>query len=654
MARRIYLKMKSLKQAREIFLGHWNLANMLSAEKVPTLEAPGRVTAAPVFARFSAPTFHSAAMDGIAVRAERTFGATQERPMQLELETEAQWVNTGQPMPPDTDAVIMVENIHQIDDKQVEIQAAAFPWQHVRKVGEDIVATELLLPQNHRITAYDIGALLAAGILELEVKRRPQVLVIPTGGELVEAEALKHAETVPPGEIVEFNSWVLAHLVRQWGGLCDRHPIIPDDPKALRQVLLEALAGGYDAVIINAGSSAGSEDYTADLIAELGKVLVHGVAIMPGKPTVLGEIQGKPVVGNPGYPVSAVISMEQFIRPLLYRIQGLEEPEPEQVNAYPSQKIPSKLGVEEFLRVNLGRVGDRLVATLLPRGAGSITSLTQANGYLRIPETVEGITDAESHPVTLLTNRQGIERTLVVVGSHDMTLDLIANLLKKLDPKINLASSNVGSLGGLLALRKGTAHLAGSHLLDTETGEYNISYIQRYLDGVEVYLVNLVHREQGLIVAAGNPKSITSLADLSQAGVRFVNRQAGSGTRILLDWRLKQVGLDPASIHGYQRDEYTHMAVAVAVLSGSADVGMGIYAAAQALNLDFIPITTERYDLVIPAIHYDNPLVQSLLEVIATREFKDQVMALGGYEVRDTGRIIGSWVGEGEARNTEM
>jgi putative molybdopterin biosynthesis protein len=646
--------MKSLEEARKIFLGHWNLAGMLPREKVSTVEVAGRVTAAPVFARFSTPTFHSAAMDGIAVMAERTFGATQESPMQLELGIEALWINTGQPMPGDTDAVIMVENIHLIDEDKVEIRAAAFPWQHVRRVGEDIVATELLLPQNHQITSYDIGALLAAGVLELQVKRKPQVLIVPTGDELVEAETLQHAETVGSGETVEFNSWVLANLVFSWGGLCERHPIIPDDPERLRRVLLEAVAGKYDLVIINAGSSAGSEDHTANLIAELGKILVHGVAIMPGKPTVLGEIQGKPVVGNPGYPVSAVISMEQFVRPFLYRMQGLEEPESEQMEAYPSQKLPSKLGVEEFLRVNLGMVGDRLVATPLPRGAGSITSLTQATGFLRIPDTVEGVTDSEPHPVTLLTSRQGIEHTLVVAGSHDMTLDLIANLLKKHDPKVNLVSSNVGSLGGLLALRKGNAHLAGSHLLDTDTGEYNISYIIRYLPDVEVYLVNLVHREQGLIVAPGNPKSIKGLEDLSQDGVSFVNRQAGSGTRILLDWRLTQLGLDPARITGYQREEYTHMAVAVDVLAGTADVGVGIRAAAQALALDFIPVATERYDLLIPAVHYDNPLVQSFLQVIATQEFRDQVLAMGGYDVRDTGRIIASRNGKAEGKEEQL
>ncbi|MBW1982689.1 MAG: molybdopterin biosynthesis protein, partial [Deltaproteobacteria bacterium] len=363
-------------------------------------------------------------------------------------------------------------------------------------------------------------------------------------------------------------------------------------------------------------------------------------AIMPGKPTVLGEVNSVPVVGNPGYPVSAVISLEQFVRPLLYRMQGLVEPEADKVEAHPCQKIPSKLGVEEFVRVQVGRVGKKLVATPLARGAGSITSLTRAAGFLRIADTVEGVSEDESQPVVLLTPRETIDRTLVVVGSHDMTLDLITNLLRKYHPDVTLASSNVGSLGGLLALRKGNAHLAGCHLLDTETGEYNVSYIQRYLPGMDVRLVNLVHREQGLIVARGNPKQIRGLADLGRADVRFVNRQPGSGTRILLDWQLQKLGVDPEQVEGYQREEYTHMAVAVAVLSGSSDVGMGILAAARALELDFIPVVTERYDLVIPAVHLETDLVQILLNIIATREFKDEVTALGGYDVKETGRFI--------------
>jgi molybdenum cofactor synthesis domain-containing protein len=640
MSRRIYLKMKTLQEAREIFLGRWDLERILAPEMISTVAAVGRVTAAPVFARFSVPGFHAAAMDGIAVRAEETFGTTAEKPRRLLVGRDAHWVNTGQSLPPGTDAVIMVEHVHQPDEGSLEIQAAAYPWQHVRKVGEDVVATEILLPQNHLITPYDIGALLGGGVRELKVKRRPRTLVIPTGDELVEVDSLREAAAPPAGKVVEFNSWVLVNLIRQWGAVCDRHPVVPDSPESLRRVLLEATAGDYQVVVVNAGSSAGSEDHTANLIAELGEVLVHGVAIMPGKPTVLGEIRGKPVVGNPGYPVSAVISLEQFVRPLLLRMQGLPEPEPERVEAYPSQKIPSKLGVEEFVRVNVGRVGDRMIATPLPRGAGSITSLTKASGFLVIPDTVEGIGEDKPQPVTLLTSRQRVKQTLIVAGSHDITLDVIANLLKNYHPNMTMASSNVGSLGGLLALRKGNAHLAGSHLLDTDTGQYNTSYIRRYLPGLEVRLVNLVYRDQGLVIARGNPKGIKGLGDLTRPDLSLVNRQAGSGTRVLLDWQLKQLGIDSRAIKGYEREEYTHMAIAVDVLSGTADAGMAIYAAAQALGLDFLPVATERYDLVIPAVHFDGPLVQTLLEIITSKEFKNQVMALGGYDVRDTGTLI--------------
>jgi putative molybdopterin biosynthesis protein len=640
MSRRIYLKMKTLQEAREIFLGRWDLERILAPEMISTVAAVGRVTAAPVFARFSVPGFHAAAMDGIAVRAEETFGTTAEKPRRLLVGRDAHWVNTGQSLPPGTDAVIMVEHVHQPDEGSLEIQAAAYPWQHVRKVGEDVVATEILLPQNHLITPYDIGALLGGGVRELKVKRRPRTLVIPTGDELVEVDSLREAAAPPAGKVVEFNSWVLVNLIRQWGAVCDRHPVVPDSPESLRRVLLEATAGDYQVVVVNAGSSAGSEDHTANLVAELGEVLVHGVAIMPGKPTVLGEIRGKPVVGNPGYPVSAVISLEQFVRPLLLRMQGLPEPEPERVEAYPSQKIPSKLGVEEFVRVNVGRVGDRVIATPLPRGAGSITSLTKASGFMVIPDTVEGIGEDKPQPVTLLTSRQRVEQTLIVAGSHDITLDVVANLLKNYHPNMTMASGNVGSLGGLLALRKGNAHLAGSHLLDTDTGQYNTSYIRRYLPGLEVRLVNLVYRDQGLVIARGNPKGIKGLGDLTRPDLSLVNRQAGSGTRVLLDWQLKQLGIDSRAIKGYEREEYTHMAIAVDVLSGTADAGMAIYAAAQALGLDFLPVATERYDLVIPAVHFDGPLVQTLLEIITSKEFKNQVMALGGYDVRDTGTLI--------------
>jgi putative molybdopterin biosynthesis protein len=388
------------------------------------------------------------------------------------------------------------------------------------------------------------------------------------------------------------------------------------------------------------GSSAGSEDYAKGVILGLGTVLVHGVTIMPGKPVVIGNVRGKPVFGMPGYPVSAIIAFEQFVRPILKRMLGQPDPPVQTIDVEPTRKIASKLGVEEFLRVKLGQVGNRVVATPLPRGAGCITSITEADGIIRIPNHIEGIKDNETALAELLRPISSVKQTIVVVGSHDNTLDVLANRIKVKHSHLSLSSSHVGSMGGLMAVKRGACHLAGSHLLDTEDGSYNVSYIAKYLPEIEVKLVNLVYRDQGLIVGRGNPKGIKGIEDLARKDISFINRQPGSGTRILLDYRLNQIGINSEDIIGYQHEEFTHMAVAVAVLSGTVDAGLGIYAAARALDLDFIPVVTEQYDLIIPLAHFESENIQLLLESINSREFKHHVEALGGYSTEKTGKII--------------
>jgi molybdopterin molybdotransferase/putative molybdopterin biosynthesis protein len=639
MKRKIYFKMKSLAEAQELFFNCLDFGKMLGNEEIPTPDALGRVLAEPAIARFSSPNFHAAAMDGIAVYAEKTFGASIERPRQLKLGREALWINTGHPLPPKTNAVIMVENLNQISADLVEIQAAAFPWQNVRKLGEDMVATELLLPQGHRITAYDTGALIAGGLVRLAVKKKPRVVLIPTGSELVDWSELS-GQPLPRGQVPEFNTLILAGLVEESGGLAERRPIVRDDPERIREALSRAAASDCQMVIINAGSSSGSEDYALSAIQAVGEVLVHGVTIMPGKPTILGTIQGKPVIGNPGYPVSASISFEQFARPVLYRMLGLMAPERKKLTVFPARSFPSKLGLEEFLRVNLGQVGDKVIANPLPRGAGTITSLTRADGIIRIPENAEGLNLNEPVPAELLRDEQVIAQTVVIVGSHDNTLDLLGNFFTLSFPRFRLTSSNVGSTGGLMALKRGIAHLAGSHLLDPETGEYNIPDIRRLIPDIPVKGVNLVYRQQGLILPKGNNKRIKSLEDLTRPDIVLINRQAGSGTRILLDFRLKALGIDPTAIRGYEDEEFTHMAVAVNVLSGRADVGMGIYAAAKALGLDFIPVVQERYDLIIAERFWEEEKIQALLSVIRSKDFQEAVRGLGGYELTQTGEVL--------------
>ena len=641
MQRRIYLQMKSLKEAQAVFFDRFSFDQYLEPETIPAQEAAGRITAEPVFARFSSPSYHAAAMDGIAVRAETTFGTTVDRPKQLRAGEDAFFVNTGHIMPEGTDAVIMIEHVVDMDDGTVRIEAAAYPWQYVRKVGEDIVATELILPQNHMISPYEIGALLNGGLFNVKVKRKPRVLIIPTGSELISHQDLTSG-TPPPGRVVESNSAILSALIRACGGEYLSHPIVPDIFEEILNAVRAAAAGDADIVIVSAGSSAGSEDYTADVVAELGEVLVHGVTIMPGKPTLLGIIGNKPVIGNPGYTVSAIMSFERFVQPLICRMLGIREPLRPKLKVRTTRKIASKLGVEEFVRVRLGRVKDTVVASSLPRGAGSVTTLTEADGIIRIPNHVEGIKLGDLVEADLLKDLAEIENTVVVVGSHDNTLDVLANQMRVRDFRFSLSSSNVGSLGGLIALRNGYCHAAGSHLLDTDTGTYNVSYIKRYLPDLRVKLVNLVFRQQGLIVPRGNPKGISGIEDLAKNNITFVNRQAGSGTRILLDYRLAQLNIKPESIRGYDQDEFTHMSVAVSVLSGAADTGLGIYAAAKALKLDFVPIVTEEYDFVISEEFFEDEKIQLMLDVIRSDSFKELVNRLGGYDTSKTGTVIAS------------
>ena len=638
MKRQVYLAMKSVEEAREIFLSKFGDMKA-GVEQISAEESLGRVTAEPIFAKISTPTYHSAAMDGIAVRAEGTYGTTERNPKTLTVGEDAIWINTGQAIPQGFNAVIMVEKLHEIDTEHLEIRAPAYPWQHVRKVGEDIVATQLLLPQNHRIRPYDVGAMVSAGVFSLKVWQRPKAVIIPTGSELVHHKEIKDPTKIKQDHIIEYNSLILAGLVRECHAVPVIYDIVPDREEAIREALERAVDSDAHLVMINAGSSAGTKDYTVHVMDALGEVLVHGVAMMPGKPTILGAIKGKPVIGNPGYPVSSTLSFQQFVRPVLYSLQGCRPPKVKTMTVNPSRDIPSKLGIEEFLRVNIGRVGEKTVATPLPRAAGSITTLTRAEGILRLPALSEGLTQDEAMEAELLVEEEEIQNTVVVIGSHDITIDIVADEIRRRGQNVRISSGNVGSLGGIMAIRKGICHMAGSHLLDTKTGEYNLSYIQRYLKGVKVSVFHLVLRDQGLILAAGNPKGIKGLEDLTRDDVTFVNRQAGSGTRVLFDYKLELAGIAPEAVKGYDHEEFTHMAIAVDVLSGAADCGMGIFAAAKALNLDFVPMVQEQYDVIIRSSLLDMPTIQQVLETTRSEDFRKRVTALGGYDPSKSGQL---------------
>ncbi len=606
----------------------------LPGEIVNVDDSLGRVTAQAVAARLSSPFYHCAAMDGVAVRFADTVGASDRNPIKLKLGAQAVYVNTGNPLPDGMDAVIMVEDTNEAESC-IEIIRPATPWQHVRVVGEDIVATELIVPENHLLRPTDTAALIAGGITELLVRRRPSVGLIPTGDELV-----RPGTELKKGNILEYNSRMLSGMAEECGADAKRFDIVPDDTDALKAVIIEA-ARGHDIVAVNAGSSAGSEDHTYQAISELGEVFLHGINTKPGKPVILGIVNGKPVIGVPGYPVSAFLAFRLFVRPLVYAMQGMEPPAARTIGATLSRQLSSPLGQEEFVRVKLGKVGDNIVATPMHRGAGVLMTLVRADGIVRIPALSEGLAAGSLVEAELLKPPEEIENTVVCIGSHDNALDILGNFLKKREPAFSLSSAHTGSMGGIIALKKNEAHMAGTHLLDEDTGEYNISYLEKYLPGRRICLVNLVYREQGFLVLKGNPKGIKGFEDLRRPDVVFVNRQAGAGTRLLTDLNLKRLGINKSEMKGYAHEEYTHMGVASAVLSGAADTGLGILAAARALGLDFIPVAQERYDLAIPAEYYDDPKMQALLAIIRDdSEFREAVVALGGYDVRDMGAVM--------------
>jgi molybdopterin molybdotransferase/putative molybdopterin biosynthesis protein len=629
----------ALWQRRLMEAGVWK---PLAGELVGVDYSLGRVTSEAVAAKLSSPFYHSAAMDGVAVRFADTVGASEHYPKKLKLGEQALYVNTGNPLPDGMDSVIMVEDINEVEGGHIEIIQPATPWQHVRVVGEDIVATELIVPENHLVRPADEAALIAGGITELNVRRRPVAGLIPTGDELVQP-----GTELKKGNIIEYNSRMLAGMADEWGAIAKRYDIVPDDLRALKARVLEA-ARECDIVAVNAGSSAGSEDHTYQVISELGEVFLHGINTKPGKPVILGMVQGKPVIGVPGYPVSAYLVFRFFARPLLYAMQGMEPPAAGSIKATLSRQMSSPLGQEEFVRVKIGKVGDNVIATPMQRGAGVLMTLVRADGIVRIPAQSEGLAAGSGVEAELLKPAEEIGNTVVCIGSHDNTLDLLGNFLKKRNPKLGLSSAHTGSLGGIIALKRNEAHIAGTHLLDEETGEYNVSYLQKYLPGRKVFLVNLVYREQGFLVLSGNPKGIKGFEDLRRPDVVFVNRQAGAGTRLLTDLYLKRLGIEAALVKGYQHEEYTHMGVASAVLSGAADTGLGILAAARALGLGFLPVAQERYDLAIPGEHYGDPKVRAVLNIIREdAEFRKAVTALGGYDARDMGKVM--WEAGGPA-----
>ena len=625
--RKVYLQDTPREEAVQELLRNFNPERQV--EMIPSRKALGRVTAAPVFAKMSSPHYHASAMDGIAVKAEETFAAHEQNPVQLKLNEGFDYVNTGNEIPSPYNAVIMIEYVQELDDQTIEIIEPATPWQHIRPIGEDIVQEEMLFPQGHKIRPVDIGVLLASQCIEVPVIKKPVVSIIPTGDELV----VPDGET-PPGKLVEFNGPVMANYIAEWGGEPQLSAIIKDDPEEMKSALLHAVDHS-DLVIINAGSSAGTEDYTVHIIEELGKVYTHGVATRPGKPAILGEINDTLVIGVPGYPVSAYLDLEWFVQPLVCDYLQIPVPKRPTLKVKLGRRIVGTMGAEDFIRMSIGFVNGEYVANPLPRAAGVTMSLVKADGMLLIPSHLLGYEQGETVTIELLKPVEEIKQAIVFNGSHDLTIDLLSSHLKKVNNQSKIISSHVGSMAGLMAIKKGEAHVAGTHLLDPETNTYNIPYIHKFLGGQEVVLYPFLKRKQGWFVAKGNPLGIQDVKDIADKKAHFVNRQKGAGTRILFDLLLKEAGLSSEDINGYGREMFTHLSVAAEVKVDENAVGLGIYSAAKTMDIDFIPVSDESYDLLMTKEFFESEHGRQLISIIQSDALKQDIEAIGGYVVVD-------------------
>ncbi len=618
-----YLNNTPLNEAKENYLSHLAANNFTyDTEQIASAQASGRILSEAVYAKICSPHYNASAMDGIAVKAADTYGASENAPVIL---TKDQYtvVDTGDPVPDFCDAVVMVEDVTELENGDVKLFSAVHPWQNVRQVGEDICMGDMIASSHTKVTPSLCGAFLAGGVLDVEVIKKPKVGIIPTGDEIVSPKA-----NPGKGEIIEFNSVIFSSMLADWQAEAKIYDIVRDKKELLKYAVMTA-AGECDVVLVLAGSSAGRDDYTSSIITELGQVIYHGIAIKPGKPAVLGNIGKVPVIGLPGYPVSAIVIMQEIVKNVIDLYYKKSSENTETVKARLGKRIVSSLKYQEYVRVTLGRVGNMLTAVPLNRGAGVITSFTKADGVLVVPQDSEGFEAGEEVEVRLLKDLSLIESSLIITGSHDPLIDELSDMLQQSSCGFTVTSSHVGSMGAITALKNKQAHLGCIHLLDTATGKYNESYIEKYFPDGGVRLVKGVGRVQGLMVKKGNPMSIESFKDITKG--RYVNRQLGSGTRILCDYLLKENGIDKNDVDGYRNEEYTHTAVAALIAAGNADCGLGIYSAAKMYGLDFIEICIEEYDLLIDDKAYDTYAVQKLLETLESDVFRQRLTQMGGY-----------------------
>jgi putative molybdopterin biosynthesis protein len=636
--RKVFRELRSLEDALSTITKSWT-KSPLPTEKVALEVALDRVLAEDVYSAIDVPGFDRAAMDGFALCAEDTFNVDEQHPVRLKVLGEldagdtssyeasrgqAIEIATGAPMPKGANAVVMVEFTKRESD-EVAVFRPASPGENVTGAGSDVMSGELLLRKFQIITPREVGILAAAGVDQVSVFRNPRVTIFSSGNELI-----KPGQPLTFAKLYDVNGPAITAAVMECGGQPKFMGILPDNFETIKSRLKSALEES-DIVISSGSTSSGPGDLVYRAVDELGEpgVLVHGLTIKPGKPALVGLAGNKLIFGLPGYPTSALMIFHVLVAPIIRKLANRSDTQPTKVRAVSSMKFFKARGRRELLPIQLiARPNGQLAAYPMQGGSGAISSFALADGFADFPEAQEYVDEGEGMEVELF-GKELMPPSLVAIGSHCVGLDVAFAKLREKDPAFLGRTVNVGSTGGFHAISRGEADIAGVHLQDEETGEYNVPFIKSFGLADSVVLVRGYNREQGLIVKHGNPKKITDVEGLTRKSVRFINRNRGSGTRFLIDRHLNKVAENAgtnleaisARIEGYGYEAKSHSAVAAAIKNDRADVGFGIRTVAVANGLDFIKLDDEKYDLLIERSRLDKVSVQRFIELIKSRDF---------------------------------
>jgi putative molybdopterin biosynthesis protein len=592
-----------------------------------------RILGVDVLSRRNLPQYPASAVDGFALKASDTANASPRTPARIP-EGSYGWVNTGGGVDRAFDSVVMVEDT-SMDGSALLVAKMTTKGENIRPEGEDVTKGQVIARRGDPLDAFLIPLLIASGYSTASVPRLPRTIFIPTGDEIIPAAEWVRGDGGEWGRVPETNSYMLKKLFQDWGFPLEIHGLVRDDEGLIREAALKSLEV-YDLVIIGAGTAKGKRDHSAEVIEKLSDPLFRGVRMKPGRPVIAGVRGNKPLVALPGFPMSALVTCWSIINPLLKRLYGeTSAPAPEEavgsaetLNTKFLLHHSSQPGVLEWLRIKCGEIDGTIYSWPLPAGASSTFSIADADGFaILAPSTLEVPKGSDIR--ILLRKKVDLKKRIVYQGSNDPAIERIVSYVRKRGG--DLAIRSVGSLGGLSALARGEGHVASCHLLDPEKGVYNDSYIERLDETRSWRRIKLFKRQQGFLVRKGNPAGIHSVKDLAVTGAFFVNRQPGAGTRVLFDHLLKEAGIDPGLINGYDNIAITHYEAAARIPGGSAVATLGVKAAAEAFGTDFIPVTEEDFELVIPERFIDHPGILILLEALSDERWRSEVDSLGGY-----------------------